>query len=80
MLRFPLCSVVVRTQLQTEGLGFISRDCADQHQSSVAYSLHKKPAIQAPIDGVLRVYIAMYIVFMRNDSMYVVRMASHQRL
>lgn len=80
MLRFPLCSVVVRTQLQTEGLGFISRNCADQSPLSIAYSLHKKPAIQAPIDGVMRVYIAMYIVFIRNDSMYVVRTAPHQRL
>lgn len=80
MLRFPLCSVVVRTQLQTQGPGIISRDHGNQRPLTIAYSLHKKTAIHTPIDGVMRVYIAMYIVFMRNDSMYVVRTASHQRL
>lgn len=79
-MRFPLCSAVIRTQLQTDDPEIISRNHADPSPLTIAYSLHKKPAIQTPIDGVMRVYIAMYIVFMRNDSMYVVRMALYQRL
>lgn len=80
MLRFPLCSAVIRTQLQTQGPGIISRDNTDLPLLTAAYLLHKKPAIQTPNDGVMRVYIAMYNVYIEYALVIVVQMALYQRL
>nr|DAI78583.1 MAG TPA: hypothetical protein [Caudoviricetes sp.] len=80
MLRFPLCSDVIRTQLQTDDLDFISSNHADPTLLTAVYLLHKKPAIQTPNDGVMRVYIAMYNLYIKYALVIVAQMALHQRL
>lgn len=69
-----------RTQLQTDDPEIISRVNADLAPSTIAYLLHKKPAIQTPNDGVMRVYIAMYNACIAWALVIVAQMALHQRL
>lgn len=80
MFRFPLCSAVIRTQLQTDDLDFISRNHTDPSLLTAVYLLHKKPAIQTPDDGVMRVYIAMYNVYIEYALVNVAQTALYQRL
>lgn len=69
-----------RTQLQTDDPEIISRVIADLPLLPAAYLLHKKPAIQTPNDGVMRVYIAMYNVYIKYALVIVAQMALYQRL
>lgn len=69
-----------RTQLQTDDPENISRNCAVRTLLTAAYLLHKEPAIQTPNDGVMRVYIAMYNVYIEYALVIVAQMALYQRL
>ncbi len=69
-----------RTQLQTDDPEIISRNSTDPAPLTAAYLLHKKPAIQTPNDGVMRVYIVMYNVYIKYALIIVTQTALHQRL